>query len=494
MKKRLAVLLASTLVSMSICGCGALDSLTGGAKAKTAQEVISNYTEKEDKNNLHTEMVMGFNVGIEADGMKLEVPINIDASIDTVDKNNMHANMKMEASMFGMSTDSNIEVYINSTAKDGIKMYTCDSDTNQWYITNDGSTERMLDTLAELDESFFENATMEYDKETKSYVIEQPFKDFNTSGALSSTTETSDDTLSSLGLEQDVIDSIYENAKAVYTFDKDYNIVSLELVGANYSGPVEMDGRTAEVSFNMDLKVEYSNHGQIKLSDITVPQEVVDSAVEDNQLDEDFGGYEDDPMFSYDEEGNTDGANNTTPDIIDPEFSFGESNTDGAENNTSDIIEPGLLGTFNGVDFTGNGDSWDATFGTDGWNLIDNVDEYTFIAAENEKYGDYAILYVYNKEYENTTKEDILTNGIYGYDLDFGGVDDLSVVPDISWKGVKLGASAEDIKATYGEPSYVYNGTMYDSYTYELADRTEIEFQIYFEQGLKSVRVSVYSY
>ena len=104
------------------------------------------------------------------------------------------------------------------------------------------------------------------------------------------------------------------------------------------------------------------------------------------------------------------------------------------------------------------------------------------------------MLYVYNKEYENTTKEDILTDGIYGYDLDFGGVDDLSVVPDISWKGVKLGASAEDIKAAYGEPSYVYNGTMYDSYTYELADRTEIEFQVYFEQGLKSVRVSVYSY
>ena len=264
--KKCLVLLASTLVSMSICGCGALDSLTGGAKAKTAQEVISNYTEKEGKNNLHTEMVMGFNVGIEADGMKLEVPINIDASIDTVDESNMHANMKMEASMFGMSTNSDIEVYINGTTKDGITMYTCDSDTNQWYVTNDGSTERMIDTLAKLDASFFENATMEYNKETKSYKVEQPFKDFNTSGALSSTTETSDDTLSSLGLEQDVIDSIYEKAKAVYVFDKDYNIISVELVGANYSGPVEMDGQTAEVTFNMDLKVNYSNHGQIRNS------------------------------------------------------------------------------------------------------------------------------------------------------------------------------------------------------------------------------------
>ena len=492
--KKCLVLLASTLVSMSICGCGALDSLTGGAKAKTAQEVISNYTEKEGKNNLHTEMVMGFNVGIEADGMKLEVPINIDASIDTVDESNMHANMKMEASMFGMSTNSDIEVYINGTTKDGITMYTCDSDTNQWYVTNDGSTERMIDTLAKLDASFFENATMEYNKETKSYKVEQPFKDFNTSGALSSTTETSDDTLSSLGLEQDVIDSIYEKAKAVSVFDKDYNIISVELVGANYSGPVEMDGQTAEVTFNMDLKVNYSNHGQIKLSDITVPQEIVDSAVEDNQLDEDFGGYEDDPMFSYDGEDNTDEVDNTAPDMVDSDFNVNEGNTDGADNDTLDVVEPGLLGTLNGVNFTGNGDSWDDTFGADGWNLIDNVDEYTFIAAENEKYGDYAVLYVYNKEYENTTKEDILTNGIYGYDLDFCGVDDLSVVPDISWKGVKLGASAEDIKAAYGEPSYVYNGTMYDSYTYELADRTEIEFQVYFEQGLKSVRVSVYSY
>lgn len=276
MKKHLAMLLALVLTSASLCGCGALESLTEGPKAKTAQEVIDKYIEKENKNNLHTDMVMGFNVGVEADGMKLEVPINVDASIDTLDENNVHADMKMKASMFGMSTDSNIEVYINGSTKDDIKMYTCDSEDNQWYINSGDSTERMFDTFAELDSSFFENATMEYDKETKNYIIEQPFKDFNTSGTLSSATETSDDTLSSLGLEQDVIDSIYENAKVVYTFDKDYNILSLELTGANYSGPAEIDGETAEVSFNMDLKVKYSNHGQIKQSDVKVPKEVVD--------------------------------------------------------------------------------------------------------------------------------------------------------------------------------------------------------------------------
>lgn len=489
MKKHLAMLLALVLTSASLCGCEALESLTEGPKAKTAQEVIDKYIEKENKNNLHTDMVMGFNVGVEADGMKLEVPVNIDASIDTLDENNVHADMKMKASMFGMSTDSNIEVYINGSTKDDIKMYTCDSEDNQWYINSGDSTERMFDTFAELDSSFFENATMEYDKETKNYIIEQPFKDFNTSGTLSSATETSDDTLSSLGLEQDVIDSIYENAKAVYTFDKDYNILSLELTGANYSGPVEIDGETAEVSFNMDLKVKYSNHGQIKQSDVKVPKEVVESAIEDNQLDEDFGGYEDDPMFSYD--GETDSADESE---VDPDFSLDESGID-TEDNTQDIsMEPGLLGTFNGVDFTCNGDSWEATFGADGWELIDNVDNYTFIVAENEKYGDYAELYLYNKKYENTSKKDILTDGIYGYDLDFGGVEDLSVIPDISWKGIKLGASAEDIKAVYGEPSYTYNGTMYDSYTYEIGNRTEIEFQIYFEQGLKSVRTSVYNY
>lgn len=194
-------------------------------------------------------------------------------------------------------------------------------------------------------------------------------------------------------------------------------------------------------------------------------------------------------MFSYD--GETDSADESE---VDPDFSLDESGID-TEDNTQDIsMEPGLLGTFNGVDFTCNGDSWDATFGADGWELIDNVDNYTFIVAENEKYGDYAELYLYNKKYENTSKEDILTDGIYGYDLDFGGVEDLSVIPDISWKGIKLGASAEDIKAVYGEPSYTYNGTMYDSYTYEISNRTEIEFQIYFEQGLKSVRTSVYNY
>ena len=84
-----------------------------------------------------------------------------------------------------------------------------------------------------------------------------------------------------------------------------------------------------------------------------------------------------------------------------------------------------------------------------------------------------------------------MNDGIFGYDIDFGNAD-ISVIPNITWQGLTFGATVEEIIATYGEPSYEYNGTMYDSYTYEIADRTEIEFQVYDEEGLKSVRVSVY--
>lgn len=491
MKKHLAMLLTLILVSVSLCGCGTLESLTGGTKAKTAQEVVNNYISKETKNNVHADMDMEFNIGIKAEGMTLDMPINMEASIDSVDAYNMYGDMTVDVSMLGMSNSVNTEMYISHDKEnDELKIYMFDSNTNEWHLTDDVNTKKTLDALIKLDEDLFENATMKYDRKMKTYVVTQPFEDFKTSesyGITNEMSDISDGALDSLGLEQDIIDDIYKNAKVIYTFDKEYNILSMELVGTEYSGTVSEGGQTADITFEISLSVTYSNHGQVKLSDVEVPQEVKDTAIEQNNLDGDFGGFEEDQMFSYDKDKN---------EMIDPEFSFdGEGNTDGEDNlgiepNTQNI-KPGSLGTINNVNFTGNGDSWDSTFGADGWVLENNEDNFSFITATNTKYDKYGELYIYNKELEGTTKEDIMNDGIFGYDIDFGNAD-ISVIPNITWQGLTFGATVEEIIATYGEPSYEYNGTMYDSYTYEIADRTEIEFQVYDEEGLKSVRVSVY--
>lgn len=473
----LQILLMAVLISSMLCGCGMVDNLTGGKKADTAQEVLNNYKEKENIDNVHADMLMNFEINAKAQGVSMNMPFEIGMSFDAFSKNNVHANMSIKASIFGINVDNSTEIYIADN-----KTYTSSSEDDKWYVSE------LSDDIdvSNIGEVSFEDATMSYDKEAKQYTIVQSLSELIEHGNMNKMLSVPSDITDQLGLNQSELDDMYKDAKVTYIFDKDYNLLSLTISGAEYSGQIENDGETADISVSLKLEVKYSNHGQITADSVKVPQDIVDSAnyeIDDTILDDSFGGYDDDTGFT-----------------MDPEEEFTDDTDDMSDiGNISDVNAesygemkhlPDMLGSYNGVNFTGIGDSWHDTFGSDGWVLSEDEGLYSFIDATNAKYGDYSFVYAYNEDWDDTTKYDIETYGTYGYEI---SIEDIDTAPNMTWNGLTFGATKNEIFELYGEPVYTYSGYEYIVYTYEIPHETkniELEFYVY-DDGLRQVRLSV---
>lgn len=163
------------------------------------------------------------------------------------------------------------------------------------------------------------------------------------------------------------------------------------------------------------------------------------------------------------------------------------------------VLDFDILGSYNGVGFSGMADSWDSTFGADEWEFWEfaNQDyEHSIAAATNSSY-DRATLGIIprNRFDSNPTRDDILNDGMYGYTVDCSEMK-IDARPPMTWKGFTFGASVSDVTSAYGEPDYLYEGSAYNVYTYYIDidfnghKDFELTFYVYFEGGMQRADLS----
>ena len=476
MKKNKTVALAlAGAMAASMAGCGA------PAGPKDAAELIGRYREAmEGAGGCHVDMEMEFGISASGDGMSIDVPIGMDISADIHD-DGLHGDMGMSLSFMGQSMDESAEVYM-----DGSTVYSYDKSSGYWTVSENGASASLASGLGDIDPKAFEGAQMAYDKGTGTYTVTQSLADFASAGdtyglledVYGGMTET-------MGMSADEFLDHWEQAEVSYVFDKGFLLQSMEIDGCEYSGTVEEGGVSMDVKVSLGLSYEFSRYGEVTEADVAVPEDVKEGAVPsvgmelpDGSLDAEVDpGFSVDPVFPDEDPGAR------KPDADEEESTAGDqsqSMSDGAGT---------ALGSIGGMRLTAAGDSWDDTFGADGWEFGSDDAEYMGIYCVNGKYPG-AELEVFNKDMEGTTREDIKDAGVFSYEVDFLFAE-TDERPDMEWNGITFGASLEEVQAAYGECSDLYDGDMWTSCTYAIGD-AEVTFYVSPETGLQHVSVDRY--
>lgn len=489
-KKILALLLAGTM-AMSLAGC----SIDLKRTPKTAPEVIEKYMANMDESrNYHVDMGMEFGIGATGQGITLDLPITMDISADVLD-DSLHGDMEMHIEFMGQEMDQKAEVYMVKEKKKATT-YLFDEEAGHWTVSEDDTNG--ADTaisISGIDPEAFVEAEMEYDKEEGTYIVTQSLADFAEAG---DTYELLSDVYSGMAemmsMDPDDFMEEWEDAEVVWVFDKDFYLQAMNVTGCEFSDTIKEDGMEMDVSVSLALSYEFSDYGKITEKDVEVPDDIVKEAVpsvtlelEDVQADvEEEIDYDDrevstdeplDPMILQGLPAETDEQATEEPVEMEEPISEEKPVTGGAQ-----------FGFLNGNVLTLQGDPW-SIFADDGWVLdTDNDGEYSFAVAGNPSYPD-AQLYVNNEVMDHTTIADIEAKGIFGYTMDFMFSD--GPRPDISWNGITFGASVDDVTATYGKPYSTYQGSMYESLSYEIGD-AEICFYVTPDKGLQKVSLNVY--
>ncbi len=495
MKKKLLALSLAAAMCFSATGC-AVNLSVGGPK--TASDVIEKYAEKmEEEVNYHADMDMEFEIGAKGDGMSIELPILMSMSVDVLDEN-LHGDMTMEMSFMGQEMKEKSEIYVES-GKRSTKTYSYSDSDGYWTVTEEDRGADIASGFSDMDSKAFENAELEVDKKAGTYTITQTFGDFAETAELYEKLEdVYGDMASMMSMDPDDFLDEWEDAEVIYVFDKDFYLTSVEITGCEFSDTIKEDGVSLDVTVSLSLSYEFSDFGKITESDVEVPDDVADKAVpsvsmelgEDNynvtingeshgNLDEDIRG-EDEPIVNEEPEDIDYGgpASEDEGEELDPGFSV------------TPIVSGDTKGSYGGIALSGLGDSWDQTFGADGWEFDANDGEYSFMTAENSKYKG-AELYVYNSSRNATTKADITERGVYGYSIDCAWLEGGNY-PVMTWGGITFGATADEVQSTYGSPDYSYESSMYTTYEYDVADDFELTFYVYPDGGLKRVELAYY--
>lgn len=265
--------------------------------------------------------------------------------------------------------------------------------------------------------------------------------------------------------------------------------INIKLEDCKYEQTIEEDGTEYTISMSIEFDFNFSKFGEIDEDDVIVPKSVKKEAIDESdepEIPTSSIDIKEEPSSEIEE---IEIIETPPVEIIEPIETTPEQA----------IIEPlpeeniaisCLLGSYNNIELNGNGTSWDETFGKDGW-VFDNEDgEYSFMTCINDKYEDCS-LYVYNADRSNVTKDDILTNGVFGYSIDVSFCE--GTKPAMSWNGLTWGSSAEDIINAYGTPDYSYEGSMYTTYEYYITDRIELAFYVY-ENGIQQVQLDVFNF
>lgn len=467
MKRRAFVaLMATTMMASMLTGCGFEFSVGGFGTPKSATAVVERYMEKTEEANYNMSGNLNMEFGMNAEGMSVSIPMRIGIDVDMLGAQ-AHGTMDISASFLGESMNDSAEMYI----ADG-KTYV--EDDGSWYVQESGS---FTDLAAALDAGDFEDATLVVDKKAKTYTISQDLATFMANADLEdSMSGLTDDMASMFDISSDEVLSDLGDAMVVYVFDTDYRLLSVSLDEISYEKEVEDDSMSGTAYVNFDFNFEFGKFGEIKDSDVKMPESVKSSALEEASSDV-FNDFETDVDGTVSGETFDDTTVSEPTENIDQEFSVTPVGTD-------------VFGSYKGVSIDTDATDWASTFGADGWEFDNEDGEYSFMSCVNSKY-DGVDLYVYNKSHSNTTSSDILNDGYYGYNINVSLASGKK--PVMSFNGLTWGASADELLQAYGEPTYTYKGSMYTSYEFAISDTVNMEFYIY-DNGLQEVELSVYSY
>lgn len=455
------------LFTLSLAAILAAGSLAGCGKTKAPEmpsAVIERYVDlMEATKNYHADMEMKFNIQAKGDGLSVDLPIHMGLSADMLDEQ-MHGNMDLSLSFMGQDVAEAYEVYI-----DGDTSYVQDSGNGDWTILEDEEgNEGLAFAFSDMKAADFENAKLEIKDDE--YIITQSFEDFAATG---DTYDMLEDVYGgmaeNLGVDSESFLDDWKTADVIYTFDKDFYLISASVENCRYSGTVEDNGTKLDMDVSLDLSFKFSDYGKIEKSDVEVPEKIRQSAVhseelelnfEDDEIDEDLLN---EPAIPYEGED------------LDPGFSV------------TPAVADDVLGSYNGTPLSALGDKWDV-FENDGWRLNNDDGAFIFVTAENPKY-EGVDLYIYNESRADATAEDILKDGCFSYDINCALG---KALPPMTFNGVTFGASVDDVIAAYGEAYELYEGTLYNAYTYDMGGDTSMTFFVYPDKGLQEVRVDYY--
>lgn len=458
MKKKIAILsLLSVTTVTTFTGC----SLEFGSP-KTATAVVEKYAEKESA-NYNVKGCMNVEIGGKAEGMSVEIPIDLDIDMDVFDEK-AHGTLDVSLNFLDEELEYGLEMYV-----DGETCYTYDDEYEMWEVSE---TEEAFEQGISLDVSKFDGATLEVDKKAGTYTVSQPF------GAFCEDDKVKDSFNDSFGemfelfeLDEDEVLDEFAEANVVYEFDKSYNLVSVSMEEFSFETEFEEEDVTGTLSVSMGFEFEFSEFGEIEEDDVKVPKSVKKEAVETDDSIIDLDSGEDD-FEDFDDTDDMDDTDNTDDKEEDSDVELIVS--DGSD----------TYGAYNGVSLIAGANNWNETFGADGWEFDDEDGQYSFLWCINEQY-DGADLYVYNKEGDGTTRDDILNDGFYGYDID---VSCSREKPDMTFRGLTWGASEDDIRMIYGEPDY-YSSSKTSTYIEYEEDDICMTFMLFEGDGMQSVSV-----
>jgi len=141
-----------------------------------------------------------------------------------------------------------------------------------------------------------------------------------------------------------------------------------------------------------------------------------------------------------------------------------------------------------------------------GWKLDDEISEADKNLEPKDSSGSYSLekdgmnddVYCYvGFVNDQASKINAKDGKIYYIDMDISWADDMNNVPVIVLpKGITWGSNTSDVKAAYGEPSYLSDDAGYDNiymYYYDESYDHEVDLTFDREKGLQEIRITDYS-
>ena len=287
-KRAACFAVAGTLALGGLAGCGAQQQGSSAASSSTApepttaMEVYERYEANPNQKNVHSNMT--YNMALAIMGQTLEVT---GTSESDMVGDAMHSTTKAQA----MGQDTTTETYVEKTS-DG-KYVTYSSSTEEgkttWtkLTTETGGLENQL-----IEKDMFKDA--KFEKSDNGYKITVAGKEFSTA-------------LSSLGInnyaqmmgDEQALLYAFDNSDAVFTFDKDCMLTNLTFAlnvdlgaaaGASSSSATNSSSTTTEegaavgATMKLDLKVDYTDYGNVDASKVAIPEDVKKNAVDGGEI------------------------------------------------------------------------------------------------------------------------------------------------------------------------------------------------------------------
>lgn len=432
-------------VSGALCAMLLFGSLTGCSlmpEKVTAEDLIKGAF-PEDMSSIDADIDLSFACEMEMEELGVSGSMELAMDMDSNLKSNEDAGYftgDMKVKMLGMSVDQGVETYLDY--KNGVS-YTYDEDQKVW--VSDTLEKDKRDGLSGLDLKAFTDLELKEEKDGYQVTAALDYEELESlMGSGMATT----------GDFADMGDFTDMKLSAVLEFAKDKSLESISI----QAEPGKM-GEVDLSEFTMTIAILSMNEDV----DVAIPDDVKEKAVAapgDTEMDDmntdisDVNDSANDSAFSFDPDsvnddevivpGETEGVDDGNADAND-DVSTENVTTDSAQA-TSDVD----YGTYAGKDFAFGMDL--NTFVSDGWVSRENASGI-FVPFDNEKYKG-ANLYLYGKQ-SSIDVSNLESDGVYGYSMDvaFCGSEQL---PDMTFGGLRWGASRDEIIAVYGEPDSEY--------------------------------------